>query len=56
MTTIEKVKFLKEERFQDLNAWAKEFISDLYEFASDDDELTRRQIEKVDELWEDLGL
>ena len=57
MTTTEKIKFMKEERYQDLNAWGREFISDLYDNVQDaEEELTRRQIEKVDELWEDLGL
>jgi hypothetical protein len=56
MTTVEKVKFIKEERWIDLNAWEREFIADLYEYAQDDDELTARQIEKVSEIWTDLGL
>lgn len=56
MNSIEKVKFLKEERYIDLNSWSREFISDIYEFAQDDDELTQRQIEKIDQIWEDLGL
>jgi DNA phosphorothioation-dependent restriction protein DptG len=56
MTIFEQVKFLKEERYQDLNAWCKEFISDLYEHAQDDDELTQRQKDKVEEIWMDLGL
>lgn len=68
MTTVDKVKFLKEERYQDLNAWEKEFISDLYDSAYSKngqlsttlaeafDALTTRQIEKVNEIWEDAGL
>jgi hypothetical protein len=56
MTIIEKVKFLKEERYQDLNPWSKEFITDIYDNAQDDDELTRRQTEKIEEIWMDLGL
>lgn len=56
MTIIEKIKFLKEERYIDLNDWCQAFISDLYEYAQDDDELTRRQKEKVEEIWIDLGL
>ena len=56
MTTVEKVKFLKEERYIDLNQWEREFISDLYENAQDDDELTSRQIGKVEDIWQDMGL
>jgi len=56
MTVTEKIKFIREECYQELNEWCKEFIADLYEFASDEEELTRRQIEKVDEIWENLGL
>lgn len=56
MTTIEKIAFIRQERYAELNDWCKEFISDLFENASDEEELTRRQIDKVDEIWEDLGL
>ena len=57
MTTIEKIEWLYEECFQDLDDWQKEFISDLYHHCQDpDEELTRRQIEKVDEIWEGQGL
>ena len=57
MTTLEKITFIKEERYQELNEWEKEFISDLYDNVQNaDEELTRRQIEKVDEIWENLGL
>ena len=56
MTIVEKVKFLKEERYIDLNTWEREFISDLYEHAQDDDELTTRQKSKVEDVWKDQGL
>ena len=56
MTEIQKIKFLREERFHDLNAWEQGFIEDLYEYAQEEEELTSRQIEKLDEIWEDLGL
>ncbi len=56
MTAFQKINFIREERYQDLNAWEKEFISDLYDNAQDEDELTRKQIEKVEEVWENLGL
>lgn len=56
MTTIEKIEFLREERFQDLNSWEREFIDDLYTHAQDEDELTRRQIDKINEIWEGVGL
>ena len=57
MTVTEKIKFIREERYQDLNDWEREFIGDLYDNAQDaEEELTRRQIEKVDEIWENLGL
>lgn len=56
MTAVEKVKFLKEERWIELNSWEREFIADLYEFAQDDDELTSRQIGKVEDIWQDMGL
>jgi hypothetical protein len=66
MTTWQKVRFMREERYHDLNEWEKEFISDLYagldgvphdakqhEVA---EYLTPRQISKTDEIWSDLGL
>jgi len=56
MTYAEKVKFVREERFEELNAWCKEFISDVYDNVQDDEELTQRQMDKIDEIWEDLGL
>lgn len=56
MTATEKIKFIYEERYEDLNAWCKEFITDLYSHAQDDDELTARQVQKIEEIWEDLGL
>ena len=56
MTIVDKVKFIKEERWIDLDAWQRGFISDLYDNAQDDDELTARQKSKVDEIWMDLGL
>lgn len=68
MTTIEKVNFIREDRFLDLDAWQKEFIEDIYselnahpdcETLTDaevKDFLTPRQIEKINEIWKDLGL
>jgi len=57
MTLEEKIKFIYEERLHDCNSWEKEFISDLYLNVQDaSEELTRRQIEKVNEVWENLGL
>ena len=57
MTIIQKINFIREQRYHDLNNWEKEFISDLYENVQDsEEELTRRQIEKVEEIWADLGL
>lgn len=55
MNVVEKINFIFEERRHDLNEWQKEFITDLYDHAQDDDELTRRQIEKVNEIWMELG-
>lgn len=57
MTIAEKIAFIREERFHDLDDWCKEFISDLYTNVQDaEEELTRRQIKKVEEIWGDLGL
>ena len=66
MTTLEKLNFIREERYQDLNDWQKDFIEDRYEAVTNhpdeitDDEVkeffTRKQIEKIDEIWEELGL
>lgn len=47
MTKVEMVKFLKEERYHELNSWEKEFVSDIYENAQDDSELTTRQKDKI---------
>ena len=56
MTVIEKINWIYEECRSDLNKWELEFITDLFDNAQDEDELTRKQIEKVDEIWENLGL
>ena len=57
MTTEDKIKHLYEKCMADLDSWEQDFISDLYENVQDaEEELTRRQIEKVDEVWEGLGL
>ena len=66
MNLLEKINWLKEERYVDLDSWEKGFIDDLYETIQQhpdeptEDEVleffTRRQIEKVDEIWENLGL
>lgn len=56
MDVIQKIAWIYEELFEDLNDWEKEFISELYKYAQSEDELTRRQIEKVDEIWEGQGL
>jgi len=64
MTYLQKVRFLREEHFFELNDWCREFIEDLY---SDiliaeptdkeyDEFLTKRQKEKIDEIWKDAGL
>ena len=65
MGIIEKLNWLLEERFQDLNGWQKGFIDDLYETMSNhpdevsEDEVreffTSRQIEKIEEIWEEIG-
>ena len=61
LSIAQKVKFLKESRYEDLNTWEKEFVDDLYEFVDEDSSeptsgLTRRQIEKIDEIWADMNL
>lgn len=57
MTLSQKIQFLREERFHDLNAWQQGFIDDLYDFVQDaEEELTPRQIGKVEEIWEEMGL
>lgn len=66
MTCVEKVKFLFEERAEDLNDWEHDFISDLYrdiherpEPATEEEVLeffTPRQLRKLNEIWENLGL
>lgn len=57
MTLIQKIQFIREERYHELNDWQKEFISDLYLNVQDPkEEMTRKQIEKVDEIWQELGL
>ena len=65
MSIYEKICFLRQERYEDLNDWSKGFIEDLYETVDlaeppTDEEIkeffTRRQIEKINEIWEDMGL
>ena len=66
MTIIEKLNWLREERYQDLNDWQKGFIEDLSDTLNNhpdevtEDEVkeffTRRQIEKIEEIWEEMGL
>ena len=61
LNAIQKVKFLKEKQYEDLNKWEKEFIDDLYEFVDEDSSeptsgLSRRQVEKIEEIWQDIGL
>ena len=64
MTLIEKIKFLREERFHDLNYWAQGFVEDIYTLCTENDPtpeeveefLTIRQKEKIYEIWEDAGL
>lgn len=57
MNLLQKIQFIREERFEELNDWEKEFISDLYENVQDtDEELTPRQRNKVEEIWQELGL
>lgn len=66
MTILEKLSFIKEERYQDLNKWQQGFIDDLTEKIDlHPDEVTedevrdffsRRQIEKLDEIWQEIGL
>ena len=57
MTILQKIDFIRTERYQDLDEWEREFISDLFEYTQDpEEELTRRQIEKIEEIWEHLGL
>lgn len=63
MTLAQKIYFIREERHQDLSQWEREFIEDIYEgidgMASDElaeEYLTSRQIEKIEEIWENLGL
>ena len=66
MTILEKLSWLREECYQDLNEWQKGFIEDLYDTIKEhpdevtEDELheffTRKQIEKIEEIWEEVGL
>lgn len=64
MTIIDKVLFLRQERFHDLNEWAQGFIEDMEAICTENDPtpteveefLTQRQKGKIDEIWEDLGL
>lgn len=56
MSVIEKIEWIYEECREDLNDWQREFITDLYDHAQNEEELTRRQIEKVNEIWEEMGL
>jgi len=65
MTLPERIKFIREERFQDLNDWERDFIQDIYDSMTAAGEVTeeevkefftRRQVEKVNEIWENLGL
>jgi len=56
MTAIEKVAFIYESRYAELNDWEKTFVSEIYENAQDEEELTRRQQGKINEIWEGLGL
>lgn len=65
MTLRQKLEFIRTERFQDINKWEKDFISDLYEgldglpsWQTDEDMndyLTERQIKKLNEIWENLA-
>lgn len=66
MTLLQKIQYLREERYHDLNDWEKEFVSDMYEGtegipseSSDEDTeeyLTTRQVEKLEEICEELGI
>ena len=57
MEPIEKIRRLYEKCFADLNSWEKEFISDLYHNVQDpEEEMTRRQLDKLNEIWEEHGL
>lgn len=66
MTLLHLLRFIYEERRHDLDDWEREFVSDLYhgmegvvpDLTDEDigDYLTRRQISKLREIGEDLGL
>lgn len=66
MTTLQKLRFIREECFQDLNEWERDFVDQMYDGVdgvpdntNDEDlseYLTRRQMEKIDEIWEELWL
>ena len=57
LTTYQKIIKLREDYFYRLNPWCREFVSDLYENCDEDadEQLSMGQIEKVEEIWEDLG-
>lgn len=63
--TLHRVKHLYRKCLVDLNEWEKQFISDMMDRVTDgegqnlpvdDFFITRRQAEKVDEIWEKVGL
>lgn len=66
MTLLEKLDWLREECYHDLNSWQQGFIEDVHDtihrHADEVTEeevkefLTRRQIEKIEEIWEEVGL
>lgn len=65
MTIFDKIHFMRHDRYLDLNYWEREFIADVWDDIEEmkdatDEELiaflSERQLRKIDEIWEDLGL
>ena len=66
MNSLEKLNFLKEERYLDLNKWERNFIDDLYhncdgldpaelhQHEIESEYLSVGQINKVDEIYKEL--
>ena len=56
MTTIQKIQYLRTERYEDLSKWEQEFIESLYDNVQEpDEEMTQNQKDKLEQIWQELG-
>lgn len=56
MNLTDKIYFIYEQKFVELNEWQKVFIGDLYVHVGDgEEELTEKQKRKVEEIWQELS-